>query len=173
MTSSQELAVVLVLVALLVVVSTVAGGLWWRLRARALIEVAHLADVLATRLRTLDELLAKLDSIDSDRPAGAMPARRSLLEPAPRSVRIDQPEPTAIAGPTLINVPDLSTGTSESSTAAAAELTRRFGAIWEMAETGASPDAIARGTGHPIGQVELILGLRRQLEAASSGSRPS
>lgn len=41
-------------------------------------------------------------------------------------------------------------------------LQQRYGAIWEMADAGAPPDAIARATGQPIGQIELILGLRRQ-----------
>ena len=40
-------------------------------------------------------------------------------------------------------------------------LARRFGPIWELADKGRSPGAIARETGQPIGQVELILGLRR------------
>jgi hypothetical protein len=173
MTSTQMLTLLIVLTGLLAVVSAVAGGLWWRWRARALVEVAHLADVLASRLRTLDEVLVKLDSHGSDPAASSAAPRRSFAE-RPRSVRIDPPESTAIAGPTLIAVPDLSTGSGESPAAsAAAELARRFGAIWALADTGAAADAIARGTGQPIGQVELILGLRRQLEAASTGSRPS
>ncbi|HEX8204327.1 MAG TPA: hypothetical protein VF590_27865, partial [Isosphaeraceae bacterium] len=69
------------------------------------------------------------------------------------------------AGPTLIAVPDLA-GPPGEAEAASAELARRFGAIWDLADAGAPAEAIARGTGQPIGQVELILGLRRQLATA-------
>jgi hypothetical protein len=174
MSSSQELILVLALVGLLVIAAALAGGLWWRLRARALVDVAHLADVLATRLRTLDALLAKLDAPALDRPANPASARRSSSERILRSSRTDPPVPNAVAGRTLISVPDLSASTAEPAAASAsAELARRFSAIWELADTGASPESISRGTGYPIGQVELILGLRRQLETASAGSRAS
>ncbi len=38
-----------------------------------------------------------------------------------------------------------------------------------MADEGMPVDAIARETGYPIGQVELILGLRRRLLVAEAG----
>ena len=44
-----------------------------------------------------------------------------------------------------------------------AELQRRYGAIWEMAERGLNAEAIARASGQPVGHVELVLGLRRGL----------
>src|SRR5690242_13673189 len=108
MTSSQELALLLVLVGSLVALGLVAGGLWWRLRGRAIVEVAHLADVLVTRLRTLDALLARLESLGAPPPEVRGPSDR----PA-RAVRIDAPAATAVPGPTLIAVPDLSTGLGE------------------------------------------------------------
>jgi hypothetical protein len=48
-----------------------------------------------------------------------------------------------------------------------AGLSQRYAAIWELAASGASPDAIARATGQPVGQIELILGLRRQMGASA------
>jgi hypothetical protein len=45
-------------------------------------------------------------------------------------------------------------------------LSQRYAAIWDLADSGASPDAIARATGQPIGQIELILGLRRQIDVS-------
>ena len=63
-------------------------------------------------------------------------------------------------GPTLINVPDLSFPPS-AAPAISADLANRFGAIWAMADEGVLPEAIAHKTGLPVGQVELILGLRR------------
>jgi hypothetical protein len=63
----------------------------------------------------------------------------------------------------LILVPSLAASDPDAPSAAAVELGQRFGAIWAMADSGQAPDAIARTTGQPVGQVELILGLRRQL----------
>lgn len=56
-------------------------------------------------------------------------------------------------------MPDLAPPTAPSAEVVA-EMARRFGGIWDLADSGASPLAIARATGQPIGQVELILGLR-------------
>jgi hypothetical protein len=65
-------------------------------------------------------------------------------------------------GPTLIAVPKIA-GATELPTSPPKGLTHRFSPIWELADKGASAEAIARVTGQPVGQVELILGLRRQL----------
>ncbi len=66
--------------------------------------------------------------------------------------------------PKLIKVPRLAA--AEDRPAMQSGLSQRYAAIWELAESGALPDAIARATGQPIGQIELILGLRRQLDPA-------
>jgi hypothetical protein len=66
------------------------------------------------------------------------------------------------AEPRLISVPNLSATHDREATVSG--LNQRYSAIWSLADTGASPDVIARATGQPIGQIELILGLRRQLE---------
>jgi hypothetical protein len=67
-------------------------------------------------------------------------------------------------GPTLIAVPKIA-GATELPTSPPKGLTHRFSPIWELADKGASAEAIARVTGQPVGQVELILGLRRQAGA--------
>lgn len=67
----------------------------------------------------------------------------------------------APAQPNLITVPRLAGGLDRMGDGEGT-LQQRYAAIWEMADAGAPPDAIARATGQPIGQVELILGLRRQ-----------
>jgi hypothetical protein len=71
-------------------------------------------------------------------------------------------------GPTLISVPNLAAPPAPPSEAAA-ELDRRFGDVWAMADSGVPVEEIARESGYPIGQVELILGLRRRLLAAEAG----
>jgi hypothetical protein len=49
-------------------------------------------------------------------------------------------------------------------------MSQRYSAIWTLADTGASAEVIARATGQPIGQIELILGLRRQIDGARATS---
>jgi hypothetical protein len=67
--------------------------------------------------------------------------------------------------PSLIAVPDLA-GLPEERDSSTSPLSQRYAAIWALAETGASPEVIARATGQPIGQIELILGLRRHIDGS-------
>ena len=60
----------------------------------------------------------------------------------------------------LITIPELAAVPNEAE-GSLNDLKDRHATIWEMAEKGAAPEMIARTTGQPIGQVELILGLRR------------
>ena len=117
--------------------------------------------------RRVDDLSLRLRAVET-RPSLATPKppTRPTAAPAPawRGVtrRVDAPMPSASAGPTLIAVPSLaSLGSEAVASEAAGGLLRRFGAIWTLADSGESTGAIAGATGYPIGQVELILGLRR------------
>jgi hypothetical protein len=102
--------------------------------------------------RRLDDLSLRLRAIES----------LTASAPAPTTRRADPPGTAPARGPTLIAVPSIAAdGSAAAASEAAAEFRRRFAPIWERAEAGERPDAIARATGHPIGQVELILGLRR------------
>ena len=71
--------------------------------------------------------------------------------------------------PTLIAVPNLE-GAPNDRDVTASGLKERHAAIWTLAETGATADVIARATGQPVGQIELILGLRRQIDGTKSSS---
>lgn len=107
--------------------------------------------------RRVDDLAIRLQLLEARRDPRVVPktARR-------RDRRIDPPVKSAVQGPTLIAVPSLASPGSEAvASEASAELGRRFGAIWTMADAGDSLGSIAKATGHPVGQVELILGLRR------------
>ena len=147
-------------------VAVALGVLWRRVGALPVDEIARGIEHLAERQRAVESLLTRLEAREAARAAHASsrgPAASPGLSPnAPR--RVDRGETNAARGPTLIAVPHLPAPASEGS--AAAELGRRFGAIWALADSGASADEIARSTGQPIGQVELILGLRRQLNAS-------
>jgi hypothetical protein len=78
-------------------------------------------------------------------------------------VRVAGASHEGITEPKLIKVPRLAS--TQDRQAMQGGLSQRYAAIWELAEGGASADSIARATGQPIGQIELILGLRRQLDA--------
>ncbi len=164
MSPAMEMALIVTLTGLLAVVSAVAGALWWRVRS------IPRSDPVDRSLERIERLLERLEG-----QTVPMPERRAQADSSPCGPRTfrraDLAEPTAVTGPTLITVPDLASPPSEASQAAA-ELGERFGAIWALADSGASPDSIARATGHPIGQVELILGLRRQLASAVGEARP-
>jgi hypothetical protein len=70
----------------------------------------------------------------------------------------------------LITVPNLGS-TSPERQATHGALAQRYAAIWTLADSGTSPEVIARATGQPIGQIELILGLQRQIDGART-TRP-
>jgi hypothetical protein len=134
---------------------------------------------LTGQLRALQDRLQRCESsyqtLQRDAAHLAVPAAPRL-----RSVRTtatvarSQPERVEVASgvgqdePRLIAIPNLaSTGSDREATLSS--LTQRYAAIWTLADTGASPDVIARATGQPVGQIELILGLRRQID----GARPN
>ena len=131
---------------------------------KARYEVARRIDELTGRHRTLEARLARVEA------AATEAAIAIASHPGgPRIGRRVDPGVSAFpGGPTLISVPDLSAPPSPTS-GAAAEMDRRFGPVWAMADEGVAIDAIARETGYPIGQVELILGLRRRLLVAEAG----
>ncbi len=150
-------------------VAVALGVLWRRVRALPIDEIARGIENLAERQRAVESLLTRLEAREAARAAQGQ-AQATSQGPTPSSGssphaprRADRAETNAARGPTLIAVPHLPAPAYEGS--AAADLDRRVGAIWALADSGASADEIARNTGQPIGQVELILGLRRQVNA--------
>jgi hypothetical protein len=115
----------------------------------------------ARRFDALEARLAKLES-----PAGREALKTVATKARAKSAPNRRAARAAPSGRTLISVPDLA---APLASPPPDDLARRFGSIWDLAEAGASPESIARDTGQPIGQVELILGLKRP--RASSGSR--
>jgi hypothetical protein len=128
----------------------------------------------ADRIDKLENRLAELEAAGPARTreqeaaaAGASPrgrflpyrhgngAGRRLTEASATDVDLDQ---------ALIAVPNLALTPPNDRDAAVSGLTQRYAAIWTLADQGASPEVIARATGQPVGQIELILGLRRQID---------
>lgn len=146
---------VLVTTLMLVLAAGLGVALWVCRRLRNTLEsVEGRLDVLSERLRPLGS-----SHVDADAgPVGP---------PSPRAARrVDRGAPEPSAGPTLIAVPNLAvTVGPAASPDVSAELGRRFATVWDRAGQGVDAKAIARETGQPVGQVELILGLRRQAVA--------
>ena len=162
MSPTVSIALAVSSILFLTAVAVALGVLWRRVRALPMDEISRGIEDLAERQRAVESLLTRLEAREAARTVAPASSRGSGPSPiAPR--RADRGETNAARGPTLIAVPHLAAPASEGS--AAADLDRRFGAIWALADSGASAEEIARGTGQPIGQVELILGLRRQVNA--------
>lgn len=148
-----------------------------RRRARQSAEIARRVEDLARRQRELEALVAKLEKAHPARSFKPEPAElKGLEETVPRtSRRVDQAVANAVAGPTLIAIPNMSAPQHMGASVANAELGRKFRAVWELADAGTPAETIAKRTGQPIGQVELIMGLRRQMTnvggSSNSGSR--
>jgi hypothetical protein len=186
--SAYLTALVAALALLLAAVSALAGWLWCRLRTfPSQLRMAQLARDLADRQRALEALIDRLEPRPTSRRIRLDPPDSAPLPPtesAPRpQVRIPTHDmaPTAstdanshldLLPPTLIAVPDLATvvAADEAQLAAearnAADLDQRHGALWALSDSGYAPDAIARQTGLPIGQVDLILALRKHASRA-------
>jgi hypothetical protein len=142
------------------------GVLWAQVRSLPVEETTRLVDDLARRQETIEGVLFRLERDRNHQLKTSLtklPLASSGSAPPPGlgpGQRTDRGKPSAVGGPTLIVVPNLATTIPDASTTAAAELSQRFGAIWALADSGLAAEAIARATGQPIGQVELILGLR-------------
>jgi hypothetical protein len=140
---------------------------------------SRLQELTERRLRELAaQLLAletRINGSDGETPARHHELARSLdltLGRRPgrlhsgasqRASREDHRGAGASDSPTLIAVPELGPPPSQRE-ALVSGLTQRYAAIWSLADSGAPLDAIARAAGQPIGEIELILGLRRKIE---------
>ncbi len=68
--------------------------------------------------------------------------------------------------PPLIAVPTLAAPAAAPADSAGGALGERHAEILALADAGTPPWEIARRTGHPIGQVELVLGLHRRSQSS-------
>jgi hypothetical protein len=98
-------------------------------------------------------------AMGSWRSAASQPSNGARRENTPATATDSPLEPALIAVPILAGAPN-------DREASVSGLTERYAAIWALADNGGSPEVIARATGQPIGQIDLILGLRRQIDGA-------
>jgi hypothetical protein len=139
---------------------------------RRFLELTGQLRALHDRLERCESSFQALRGRDADPERVAVPRLRPMRGTATVGrLGADRVESASGVGPDeprLIAIPNLaSTANDRESTVSS--LNQRYAAIWSLADTGASPDVIARATGQPIGQIELILGLRRQID----GGRPN
>lgn len=109
--------------------------------------------------RYFDDRLEELEQhrrLLLDQPART-DARRGVNTPAERDA--------LRANTTLIAVPDMTDSERTFDPEVEAHFHERYREVWELAASGASPEEIARRTGQPVGQVELIMGLYRQVRS--------
>ncbi len=71
----------------------------------------------------------------------------------------------------LISVPNLEPAGVDRS-GAGQSLAERYAAVWKLADQGGTIESISRETQTPVGQIELILGLRRSLQTRTTYSHP-
>jgi hypothetical protein len=149
----------------------------WQRRSRSERQIETRFHELTGRLHDLQVRLERYERSSWRKiPAGpgkAKPAVSSREWPIPASTapassgpgRGAIPPAAVDDEPPLIAIPNLA-ATAHDRQAAIGTLAQRHAAIWTLADRGASSEVIARATGQPIGQIELILGLRRQIDGA-------
>jgi len=162
-----------VLVCLFVLACLVGNAAGWVLVLR---RVADRQRRLEGRLDDLSRRLSQWERQSRDMPKPASPPRIEppSTAPNPRSRVVGTPvlspfrrhEPGASPShPTLISIPDLG-HEGPIDRQSGAELGQKYQAVWTLAVSGSSPEEIARRTGQPIGEIELIIGLQRSLQPA-------
>ncbi len=113
----------------------------------------------------LDELTSRLRLVEAGKTDGHKNARSPGPSPAPLSpTRLADREPPQ-ASPTVIAIPDLAGEAHAADPQVETDLSLRHAEVWALAAKGATPEEIARQTNQPIGQVELIVGLYRQVRS--------
>jgi hypothetical protein len=85
-------------------------------------------------------------------------------EKPPTGTAMITAEPGAAAArPTLISVPNLADDGRPVDPRLGSDLGQKHSEVWLLADAGVACEEIARRTGQPIGQVELIVALHRRL----------
>jgi hypothetical protein len=144
--------------------------------------------VLASRedrlMRRMDDLTRRLAQLEkrSGQPAGSSFVSEAGAASSPASTRAREAAAPVLAAsgtgvvgngsgrPKLISVPDLGQKDSHGNPQAEDELGQKHKEVWSLVNSGIAPEEIARQTGQPIGEVELIVGLHRRLHLPRGSS---
>jgi hypothetical protein len=118
---------------------------------------------LRDELRGIERRLTALESMErvGMKPRGRVKPGSSTVR---KSTRVDSKSESK-----LIAVPNLEASPHEAD-GAINGIKERHATIWALADSGATAEFIARSTGQPIGQIELVLGLRRRIDETKTAS---
>jgi hypothetical protein len=126
-------------------------------------EMARHLRMIESRLDRLESHLKPSVSGNARKGAAGRSLPKAWRKESPSAIPGGPSRPEPRTSRTLIAVPALAAPLSEPQDVAESGLGERHAEILALAASGSSPGEIARQTGQPIGQVELILGLYRQL----------
>ena len=135
-------------------------------------ETEQRLQMLVQRLLVIESRINELESHgrrapdDHEEPPGHAVKGESKQGRRTQSFLDGREDQAARNEPTLIAIPDLGAVEEESDERAGSELGERHGEAWTLAAAGVPPEEIARQTGQPIGQIELIVGLYRRLHSS-------
>jgi hypothetical protein len=135
-------------------------------------ETEQRLQMLVQRLLVIESRINELENHgrrapdDHEEPPGHAVKGESKQGRRTQSFLDGREDQTARNEPTLIAIPDLGAVEEESDKRAGSELGERHGEAWTLAAAGVPPEEIARQTGQPIGQIELIVGLYRRLHSS-------
>src|SRR5262245_25212188 len=116
MAPALAITLILMLAVLLAVTATLAGMLWLRIRSGVQIRVDERSPDLTERVEALESRITQLERVKRGEPRTnprLHPGGPATLS----SQRCDTPKASAIPGPTLIVIPDLSAPPAEPATA--------------------------------------------------------
>jgi hypothetical protein len=141
-------------------------GRWQELMERRLAELAATLRAMETRLSEPVAGTEPQSDWSASPPGGPRLGHNAVSRGASGAARL-RPDYAHGGGvttcPTLIEVPALSPPEGDRE-AAVESLTQRYAAIWSLAEAGRPLEEIARAAGQSVGEIELIVGLRRKID---------
>ncbi|MGA9923592.1 MAG: hypothetical protein WBQ29_09320 [Isosphaeraceae bacterium] len=148
----------------------------WMLATRQMMmnrsETEQRLQMLVQRLLVIESRINELENHgrrapdDHEEPPGHAVKGESKQDRRTQSFLDGREDQAARNEPILIAIPDLGAVEEESDERAGSELGERHGEAWTLAAAGVPPEEIARQTGQPIGQIELIVGLYRRLHSS-------
>ena len=115
---------------------------------------------LENRVRTLEELLRAADRKIVE--LNALLKQNDPPRPPAKSRAVERPQPTSAhhQAEGLARSRDFSSMANAAVTADSRRTTARYQAVYKLLDQGESAAAVARQLGFPVGEVELIAGLR-------------
>ncbi len=147
-------------------------------RSRLEIAMDRKYQYLFVQLRELEDRFGELESAGSDGgrgqsiSVGRASTRADAKAESTRRMKSPSSQKSTVierdgAELSLIAVPKLEPAPFDRGVNVSA-LKERYAAIWALADSGATLEQMARASGQPMGQIELILGLRRQIDGTST-----